>query len=68
MTKGASQFGGLGYSQPGTWQTGDAPWPVPASRETRFVSIQTGEHHVLALTDDGKVYAWGDNSLGQVGI
>lgn len=30
-------------------------------------SIQVGDHHVLAMTFDGKVYAWGDNKDGQVG-
>lgn len=26
-----------------------------------------GSLHVLALTDDGEVYAWGDNDEGQLG-
>ena len=33
-----------------------------------IVSIQTGKNHCLALTDSGRVYAWGSNSKGQVGI
>lgn len=29
--------------------------------------ICLGSLHVLALTDDGEVYAWGDNDEGQLG-
>jgi alpha-tubulin suppressor-like RCC1 family protein len=27
-----------------------------------------GNNHILALTKSGKVFAWGDNSHGQIGI
>jgi len=30
--------------------------------------IATGKNHVLALTTKGKIYAWGKNSKGQLGI
>ena len=30
--------------------------------------ISAGEHHVLALASDQTVYAWGDNTYGQLGI
>jgi len=30
--------------------------------------IATGKSHVLALTESGKVYAWGKNDKGQLGI
>lgn len=33
-----------------------------------IVSIQTGRNHCLALSDSGRVYAWGSNAKGQVGI
>ncbi|XP_043513909.1 RCC1 and BTB domain-containing protein 1-like isoform X1 [Frieseomelitta varia] len=32
-----------------------------------IVDIACGSHHCLALTKEGKVYAWGDNSWGQIG-
>jgi alpha-tubulin suppressor-like RCC1 family protein len=31
------------------------------------IKIRSGNHHTLALTGDGKVYAWGDNDDGQCG-
>lgn len=33
-----------------------------------FTDIAAGAEHLLALTPDGKLYAWGDNSRGQLGI
>lgn len=32
------------------------------------LDIQIGSNHVLALCPSGKVYAWGDNTFGQVGF
>ncbi|XP_012252206.2 RCC1 and BTB domain-containing protein 1-like isoform X2 [Athalia rosae] len=32
-----------------------------------IVDIACGSHHSMALTDDGEVYAWGQNNCGQVG-
>jgi len=32
------------------------------------LDIQYGKHHVLALTQNGKVYSWGDNQSGQLGL
>ncbi|XP_011635998.1 RCC1 and BTB domain-containing protein 1-like isoform X2 [Pogonomyrmex barbatus] len=33
----------------------------------RIVDIACGSHHSVALTEEGEVYAWGQNSCGQVG-
>ena len=35
---------------------------------TNVIKISVGEEHVLALTKEGKVYAWGANTYGQLGI
>jgi len=32
------------------------------------VSIAGGEHHTIAVTEEGKVYCWGRNDEGQVGL
>lgn len=32
------------------------------------IAISGGINHTLALTDSGRIYAWGDNSFGQLGI
>jgi alpha-tubulin suppressor-like RCC1 family protein len=31
---------------------------------SKVTSVQVGNNHVLALTQDGKVYAWGSNEHG----
>ena len=36
-----------------------------AQNTTRFTKIAAGNYHSLALTSDGSVAAWGDNSWGQ---
>lgn len=33
----------------------------------RIVDISTGDTHVLALTDNCEVFAWGTNTMGQCG-
>jgi alpha-tubulin suppressor-like RCC1 family protein len=32
-----------------------------------FASIATGDRHTCAVTDDGKVYCWGDDEVDQLG-
>ncbi|MFT4148459.1 MAG: hypothetical protein QM632_06695 [Micrococcaceae bacterium] len=34
----------------------------------KITQVSAGFDHVLALAEDGTVYAWGDNTYGQVGI
>ncbi|XP_060815883.1 uncharacterized protein LOC132907131 [Bombus pascuorum] len=44
------------------------PMPVTRNLNDEFiVDIACGSHHSLALTNEGKVYAWGENTSGQVG-
>lgn len=33
----------------------------------RFIKIDSGENHTVGLTNEGTVYAWGRNDLGQLG-
>lgn len=40
----------------------------PSDFKGKVVDVQYGRHHVLALTSAGKVYAWGDNNKGQLGL
>lgn len=48
------------YSTSGTSSSIDIPEKV--------VQVAAGFDHALALTEKGTVYAWGDNTYGQVGI
>ncbi|WP_372791729.1 RCC1 domain-containing protein, partial [Paraconexibacter sp.] len=41
--------------------------PVPLPSGTVVTQVAAGPHFFLALTDDGKVYAWGANESGQMG-
>lgn len=45
-----------------------APTLVPMPEGVRIASVANGRDHVLALTTDGKVYAWGLNASSQVGF
>ncbi|CAK9030938.1 unnamed protein product [Durusdinium trenchii] len=42
--------------------------PFPSDFKGKVVDVQYGRHHVLALTSTGKVYSWGDNNKGQLGL
>lgn len=44
------------------------PKVIEALRGKDIVDISLGSVHCLALTREGKVYAWGGNDKGQLGI
>ena len=33
-----------------------------------MTSVATGWHHSMALSEDGRVWMWGDNTYGQLGM
>ena len=44
------------------------PRQIPASwGDQRIVAIATGDEHAVALAEDGSAWAWGHNSVGQLG-
>ncbi|GAB4155337.1 MAG: hypothetical protein Kow00107_05170 [Planctomycetota bacterium] len=43
------------------------PSPTPSPDPRKVVAVSAGYDHVLALTEDGSVSAWGNNALGQLG-
>lgn len=61
----------FGYNNKG--QLGDGtttvrrPTPVEVSEMTNATAIAAGANYSLALKADGTVWAWGDNSYGQLG-
>ena len=61
---GHNTFGQLGF--PGE---SNVPLPrlVPAFSERSVAAVACGQHHSMALTDWGDVYAWGRGSEGQLG-
>jgi YD repeat-containing protein len=63
MGWGANELGELGD---GTFT--DRPAPVQASSVlSHVVQLSAGWKHAVALTDDGKVWTWGDNTNGEIG-
>lgn len=46
------------------------PTPIPTPKpkpKGDFIAVEGGGYHTLALNDDGTVWAWGDNTYGQLG-
>jgi nucleolar protein 9 len=41
---------------------------ITALKGSKIVQIATGDYHSLALSKDGHIFAFGDNSLGQLGV
>ncbi|WP_174590630.1 RCC1 domain-containing protein [Methanocella conradii] len=61
---GNGQQGRLGN---GVLYSGDTATPQQVPGLENVVAIAGGSAHILALTGDGSVYAWGDNQWGQIG-
>ncbi len=60
-TFGCNAYGQLGHS-------GDQPqaMPVKVPGLDRVIAVVAGRGHSLALRDDGTLFAWGDNTWGQL--
>lgn len=66
---GSNHFGQVGLSQ--TVQKsneGFSTKPKPIAFPEKIAAIAAGMHYSLALTASGKVYAWGWNGFGQLGL
>jgi alpha-tubulin suppressor-like RCC1 family protein len=51
----------------GSEQNADLPVEVKLPRGIKITAVRAGCSDSLALASDGRVYAWGDNSYGQLG-
>lgn len=56
-----------------TWETRqqgafDQPYEIAALKGLKAKQIATGNYHSLVLDDEGRVFAFGDNSAGQLGF
>ena len=51
----------------GTTTSSNIPKTINYPNGTNFVSFSEGNNYSLGLSSDGRVYAWGDNTNGQLG-
>ncbi|XP_023517857.1 ultraviolet-B receptor UVR8 [Cucurbita pepo subsp. pepo] len=64
-TYGWSKYGQLGH---GDFEDRLVPHRLEALRGDSISQISGGWRHTMALTTDGKLYGWGWNKFGQVGV
>ena len=66
------QVAGWGANEFGQVQAGQGDFLAAPQRlqlpGAKLVSVATGSRHSLAVNQAGKVWAWGDNSSGQLGL
>ncbi len=60
---GSNEFGQLAQEEEVT----ESNEPLQVGTATDWLAVAAGLHHTLALTHDGKLWAWGDNERGQLG-
>lgn len=64
-TYGWSKYGQLGH---GDFDDHLIPHKLEALHEENISQISGGWRHTMAVTSDGKLYGWGWNKFGQVGV
>jgi len=68
---GWETYGTLGLGQEPAYPALIHPTPQRVPRPegvNRWRTVAAGPTHALALGDDGELYAWGDNRIGQLGL
>ena len=66
---GSNHFGQVGLSQTAQQNNhGFSAKPKLIAFPEKIIAIAAGMHYSLALTASGKVYAWGWNGFGQLGL
>lgn len=60
---GNNQYGQIGDGNKG----GKVTSPTPILEGQRIKQVSLGATHTAAVTEDGRLYLWGDNQYGQIG-
>jgi alpha-tubulin suppressor-like RCC1 family protein len=63
-TWGSNAYGQLGD---GTYVDRDVPVEIQAGSGLTWLKVSAGAGHTVAIRSDGRIFTWGDNSLGQLG-
>lgn len=63
---GSNEYGELGRG--GAKEGSFTICPILLSVGTTIVQIAAGRSHSMAVSDDGRLFAWGNNSSGQLGL
>jgi len=61
---GSNAYGQLGLESGSTYNTPQEVMP----ETTNWAAVSGGMYHSMALTKDGALWAWGNNSYGQLGV
>jgi alpha-tubulin suppressor-like RCC1 family protein len=67
---GDNSEGKLAQDDPPAGTTGSlerSESPIPVQTELRFAKVSVGQGHVCAVSEQGRLYCWGRNNVGQVG-
>ncbi|NUP06212.1 MAG: chromosome condensation regulator RCC1 [Polyangiaceae bacterium] len=64
---GNNADGRLGLGAPGTPDTSNRDTPTPIAAFAGVLQVASGYDHTLVLREDGTVWSFGDNSMGQLG-
>jgi len=66
---GCGEFGQHGHGHTEDVLSGDAlVSPLWLGQERMVVEVACGSSHTLVLTDDNKIYSWGNSNSGQLGM
>lgn len=68
FTWGRGEYGELGASEYGSKPTTEEPIRVETLCKFHVATVSVGNTHTAAITDKGKVYAWGSCWSGQLGL
>ncbi|XP_026580225.1 probable E3 ubiquitin-protein ligase HERC6 [Pseudonaja textilis] len=63
-------WGAGGFGQLGTGKLKDSSTPkkIDALSKYNVIQVACGHYHSIVLTKDGRVFSWGQNSHGQLGL
>lgn len=68
-SSGYNNFGQLGYETKTTFNINDSQVLIPnLEQNENLLKISAGDDFSIALTDLGRVFSWGKNNLGQLGL